>query len=94
MKRNLKRLVSLFGSAAEIGRIAGVHRTAVGRWLENDWQVAVPHQIKLLERAQELGLDLGEVAHCLGIDRCDCCQVPVNHEIRALLKPTKKAKAA
>jgi hypothetical protein len=86
MTRNIPRLVSLFGSAAEIGRISGVHRTAVGRWLENDWMIAVPHQIKLLRRAQDLGLDLGEVAFCLGIDRCDCCGVPVNKEIRAILK--------
>jgi len=93
MPRNIPRLVSLYGSLAEIGRICGVHRTAVGRWLENDWNIAVPHQIKLLRRGVEMGLDLGEVAYCMDVDRCECCDAPLNREIRELLKP-KKAKAA
>jgi hypothetical protein len=85
MKRNIPRLVSLFQSASEIGRIAGVHRTAVHRWQQNGWQINVAIQIKLLKEAQARGLDLGEVAMCLGIERCDCCGTPINREIRAIL---------
>ena len=94
MNRNIPRLISLYGSAAEIGRIAGVHRTAVGRWDSNDWMISDQIQIKLLEEARARGFDLGEVAFCLGVSRCDCCNFPLNAEIRAILDRDCQKQAA
>jgi hypothetical protein len=94
MNRNIPRLISLYGSAAEIGRIAGVHRTAVGRWDSNDWDISDKIQIKLLEEAKLRGFDLGEVAFCLGVSRCECCKKPLNREIRELLTDDCLAEAA
>jgi hypothetical protein len=85
MKRNIPRLISLYGSAAEIARIGGVHRTAVGRWDAFDWQISDDIQIALLREGILRGFDLGEVAFCLGVRRCDCCDAPINREIREIL---------
>ena len=94
MNRNIPRLISLFQSAAEIGRIAGVHRTAVGRWDQNDWDISTEIQIKILNEAKLRGFDLGEVAFCLGIDRCDCCDAPITHKIRHILRDYGRTKQA
>ena len=91
MNRNIPRLISLFQSAAEIGRIAGVHRTAVGRWDQNDWDISTEIQVKILEEASLRGFDLGEVAFCLGIDRCECCGKPLSRQIREILSPVAQA---
>jgi hypothetical protein len=85
--RNIARLVAMYGSAAEIGRIAGVHRTAVARWIENGWAISPAIQVKLLREGAKRGFPLGEVASCLGVDRCDCCEAVIHREIRALLGP-------
>ncbi|MET0653676.1 MAG: hypothetical protein ABWY63_14290 [Hyphomicrobiaceae bacterium] len=94
MKRNIPRLIAMYKSAAELGRIAEVHRTAVGRWDDHDWQISDTIQIKLLKAAPGLGLDLDEAAFCMGVRRCDCCQEPINREIRRLLAKGKVREVA
>ena len=94
MTRNVPRLISLFKSAAEIARIAGIHRTAVGRWSQYDWKISVPIQIKLLRAARERGLDIEEVAHNLGVESCECCGAPIDAEIREIMGWKRRARAA
>jgi hypothetical protein len=92
MTRNIPRLISIYGSAAEIGRIVGVHRTAVGRWHENGWKISDESQIKLLKEGRAKGYDLGEVAYCMGTARCDCCGEVINHTIRKMLNIGRRPK--
>lgn len=81
----MNKLINLFGSAAEIARIGGVHRTAVGRWKANDWSISLEVQIAILREAQNRGFDLESVAAALGVDRCRRCGTPSSEAIEAIL---------
>jgi transcriptional regulator with XRE-family HTH domain len=91
MKRNIPRLIAEYGSASELARVAGIHRTAVTRWESNKWTIGEAIQIRILKdsltRLNPRGQPLipHEVAMWLGVKRCDCCKKPINGTIREIL---------
>ena len=80
------KLVALFGSGSEIARVCGVDRSAVSRWRDGTYMPGLDYQVKILRDAKRRKLDLEEVADALGIDRCDCCGAPIDHDIRRALR--------
>jgi hypothetical protein len=68
---DMNRLTSLFGSSAEIARIAGVTTSAVARW--GRYKIAPTYQRRLIIAADDLGLDRAEVAHAAGVEPCPAC---------------------
>jgi hypothetical protein len=68
---DMQRLVSLFGSAAEIARITGSSRSAVARW--GRYKIAEDYQKALIEASYDKDLDPYEVAHAMGMERCPVC---------------------
>lgn len=68
---DMPRLTSLFGSAAEIARIAGSSRAAVARW--GRYKIAEVYQKRLIDAALELGLDVNEVCRAMGMPKCPVC---------------------
>lgn len=64
-------LASLFGSSAEVARIAGVDRAAVTRW--SRYAIAPTYQKRLIREARRQKLPIETVAKVLGVDRCPAC---------------------
>ena len=70
---NVKALAPLFGSLAEVARVAGVNKAAVTRWGQNLHPVAPQYQRRIVAEARKRGLDLKRVYRALGTARCPAC---------------------
>jgi hypothetical protein len=70
-KPDMQRLVSLFGSAAEIAWITGVTTSAVSRW--SRYKIPEKYLSPLVEAALDKDLDPYEVAYAVGVPRCPVC---------------------
>lgn len=68
---NMPALHEMFGSAAEMARLAGSSRSAVTRW--GRYQISPKFQKRLIEAAFDLDLNIEDVARCVGIDCCPAC---------------------
>lgn len=66
-------LVPLFGSVAEIARVAGTHRSAVHRWQKGERPIRPVHQERLLRAAEIRRFDVEQVASALDVPRCPYC---------------------
>lgn len=73
-QQNIQALVPLFGTTAEIARIAQVDKAAVVRWRQNrDRAIHPVYQERILRAAAERGFDFNTVARALGVPRCPAC---------------------
>jgi hypothetical protein len=69
-------LVAIFGSQGEIARAAGVTRALLTRWARSG-RVPTQYNHKILDAADQLGLDRAMVAACLDEHVCPCCGQPL-----------------
>lgn len=86
-KPDMKRLTALFGTAAEVARIADSSPSAVSRW--GRYKIAEIYQKRLVEAAFDKDLDPYEVAEAVGMPQCPVChsyhlngQTLLNHHKR------------
>lgn len=70
---DIARLVNVFGSAAEVARVAGTARSSVTRWKEGTRTPSPTHQRRLLRAAVALRMPEDEAASALGIPKCPHC---------------------
>jgi hypothetical protein len=82
----MERLFQLFGSGSEVARVAGVTRSAVSRWRDGTYEPRPEFQTLILKEAKRRNLDLEEIADLVGVERCPCCNMPLDREIRRMLK--------
>jgi hypothetical protein len=68
---DMNKLSNLFGTSADIARIAGASTSAVSRW--GRYKIAPAYQKKLLAAAGERKLKKTEVAKALGMEPCPAC---------------------
>lgn len=68
---DMKRLTKLFGSAAEIARIADSSPSAVSRW--GRYKIGDKYQKRLMKAALDLDLDPYAVAAAMGMPQCPVC---------------------
>jgi hypothetical protein len=73
MPTNVKALAPLFGSLAEVARVAGVDKAAVTRWGQNLHPVAPVYQRRIVAEARKRGLDVTRVYKALGTPKCPAC---------------------
>lgn len=70
-KPDMKRLTALFGTAAEVARIADSSPSAVSRW--GRYKIAGIYQKRLIDAAYDKDLDPDEVAAAVGAPKCPTC---------------------
>ena len=76
------RLFGLFGSRTKLAEELGVDKSVVSRWnvhgkRGNYGRVPTHYNMKIMERAQALGLDLHAVSETLDEHTCPCCKRPL-----------------
>lgn len=74
--QNVDRLIEadLFGTTAEVARIAGIDKAAVVRWRQGRHPVKPVYQERILKAARERNLPLAKVARALGVPQCPHCK--------------------
>jgi hypothetical protein len=72
---NVDRLTKadMFGTTAEIARVAGIHKSAVVRWRQKRHPVQPIYQERILTAAAQRKFNLQQVAKALGVPRCPTC---------------------
>ena len=63
----------MFGTTAEIARVAGINKSAVVRWRQHKHPVQPIYQERILHAAKERKLNLLTVAKALGVPKCPAC---------------------
>lgn len=76
------RLFVLFMGITNLAAELGVHKSVVSRWNRhgsrgNHGRVPSHYNIRIMEAAKRLGLDLHEVSQCLDEHVCPCCKRPL-----------------
>ena len=79
---NAWRLFQLFGGLRSLARELGVSTSVLSRWNShaargNHGRVPPHYNIRIMERARALGLDLHQVGQCLDDHLCPCCKRPL-----------------
>ena len=64
----------MFGTTAEIARVAGINKSAVVRWRQHKHPVQPIYQERILKAAKERKLNEKIVARALGIPQCPVCK--------------------
>ena len=72
---NVDRLTEadMFGTTAEIARVAKINKSAVVRWRQGAHPVQPVYQERILQAAKERKLNLRIVAKALGVPKCPEC---------------------
>lgn len=77
-----RRLFRAFGGVNKLAAELGVSKSVVSRWDSvgvrgGHGQVPTHYNIRIMERAKVLGLDLHEVSQSLDEHICPCCKRPL-----------------
>ncbi|WP_445505043.1 hypothetical protein [Microvirga sp. G4-2] len=77
-----RKLFELFGGVTKLATELGVSKSVISRWDSeayrgNHGHVPTHYNIKIMERAKALGLDIHAVSQCLDEHICPCCKRPL-----------------